>query len=237
MQAISVFDTLTFTPSDTDTFTCTNSGLETASNLVLRARDAFGMHRPVHIHLEKKIPIQAGLGGGSSNAATTLFALNEMNGLPYTNEQLMEIGATLGADVPFFLSSGVALCTGIGDVVSPSDISFSGWILKPMFGVSTEGAYQGCIPSLDGDLELFENDLERGVFASDARMASIKEELERVFDKVVMTGSGSAFFCIGTMTNAIAEKYTTFHVEPVRRNVGKWYDVGTKHVVHENLST
>lgn len=234
MQAVSLFDTLTFTPADADLFTCSIPDLESEDNLVVRAVKAFGKHTPVAIHLEKKIPMEAGLGGGSSNAATTLFALNELNGSPYTLQELMKIGATLGADVPFFFSDGCAICEGIGDNVSPSDISYSGYIIKPRFGVSTQDAYQGCTPIDDEELLLFHNDLEKGVFQKDERMAITKEELLQVFDRVVMTGSGSAFFCIGNITDAISQKYTTFHTQPVLRNTGKWYDVETKHVVHTN---
>src|SRR5258707_15771605 len=98
-QAVSLHDTLTFTPAETLTLTCDDPSIPTdGTNLVLRAARALGAP-PVAIHLEKRIPAGGGLGGGSSNAATTLVTLARMFAL---NTPLAELALSLGSDVPFF---------------------------------------------------------------------------------------------------------------------------------------
>jgi 4-diphosphocytidyl-2-C-methyl-D-erythritol kinase len=91
------------------------------------------------ITLNKSIPQQAGLGGGSSNAASTLLALNKLWGLDWSRERLLEIAVTLGADVPFFLIGKNAWVEGIGDILQPIDLPVQDWVvLKPNEGVSTK---------------------------------------------------------------------------------------------------
>ena len=98
----------------------------------------------LHIRLHKRIPSQAGLGGGSSDAAATLLAVNELLGLALSPARLAEIGAALGADVPFFLTGGTALVEGLGERVTPLPPLAPPWplvIVKPPVGVSTAAAY------------------------------------------------------------------------------------------------
>ncbi|NDE70947.1 MAG: 4-(cytidine 5'-diphospho)-2-C-methyl-D-erythritol kinase, partial [Actinobacteria bacterium] len=78
-------------------------------------RSKFNSQFFVKIYLQKSVPSEAGLGGGSSNAATTLFALNELTHRPFSEEELIDMASKLGADVPLFFSSGSALVSGIGD--------------------------------------------------------------------------------------------------------------------------
>jgi 4-diphosphocytidyl-2C-methyl-D-erythritol kinase len=120
------------------------------SNLVWRAAQAFwralrrpGQVRDVSIRLEKRIPIEAGLGGGSADAAATLVALARLWRVPVRPAQLIDIGATLGADVPFFLSGGTALGLGRGEEIYPLADLPRHWVvlLIPGFGVSTSEAY------------------------------------------------------------------------------------------------
>src|SRR6187397_97234 len=120
------------------------------SNLVWRAAEALwrALRRPtpvrdVVIRLEKHIPLQAGLGGGSADAAATLMALATLWKVPVRPAQLTDVAATLGADVPFFLSGGTALGLGRGDEVYPLADLARHWIvlLVPGFGVSTADAY------------------------------------------------------------------------------------------------
>ncbi len=122
-----------------------------ASNLVHRAARAFltaaGIRDGVQIHLEKKIPMAAGLGGGSGNAAATLLALNELFENPLTAGQLHGIAATLGSDVPFFLQTQPALATGRGEQIVPlapfpALRSNSLLLIHPGFGISTPWVYQ-----------------------------------------------------------------------------------------------
>ncbi len=120
------------------------------SNLVWRAAEALwrSLRRPapvrdVVIRLDKQIPVQGGLGGGSSDAAATLLALTRLWRVPLRPSQLTDVAATLGADVPFFLSGGTALGLGRGDEVYPLADLPRHWIvlLVPGFGVSSADAY------------------------------------------------------------------------------------------------
>ena len=101
----------------------------------------------VKIHLEKNIPLAAGLGGGSGNAATTLLALNELFGQPLAAEKLHELAAALGSDIPFFLQDKPALATGRGEKMQPLE-NFPAlrgkafFLIHPGFGISTPWAYQ-----------------------------------------------------------------------------------------------
>lgn len=132
--------------------TCSDASLPVDSrNLVHRAATAFlsaaGIRDGVKIHLEKKIPLAAGLGGGSGNAATTLLGLNELFGAPLPMEKLHESAAALGSDIAFFLQNKPALATGRGENIQPlepfqvlRDAVF--FLIHPGFGISTPWAYQ-----------------------------------------------------------------------------------------------
>ena len=120
-------------------------------NLVHRAATAFlqaaKITGGVRIHLEKKIPLAAGLGGGSGNAATTLLALNELFDQPLAPEKLHELAAALGSDVPFFLQNRPALATGRGEKIQPLEdfpaLRGKAFLLiHPGFGILTAWAYQ-----------------------------------------------------------------------------------------------
>ena len=131
---------------------CSNASLPADSqNLVHRAASAFleaaKITDGVQIHLEKHLPLAAGLGGGSGNAATTLLALNELFDAPLSSEQLHAIAAGLGSDIPFFLQTRPALATGRGERIQPLDFfpAFRGaWLvlIYPGFGIPTPWAYQ-----------------------------------------------------------------------------------------------
>ncbi len=132
--------------------TCSEPSLPTdASNLVYRAAAKFleltEAKDGIRMHLEKRIPISAGLGGGSSNAANTLLGLNELFGQPLTPTQLEQTAASLGSDVPFFLQSQPALAIGRGERVKSLQpfAAFHGafiLLVHPGFGISTAWAYQ-----------------------------------------------------------------------------------------------
>lgn len=132
--------------------TCSHPALPVDSkNLVYKAAAAFlraaGVGDGVRVHLEKRIPLAAGLGGGSGNAAATLLGLNELFGERLTLEQLKTEATALGSDVPFFLQPGPALATGRGENVVPLERfpALEGafvLLIHPGFGVSTAWAYQ-----------------------------------------------------------------------------------------------
>ena len=132
--------------------TCSDPGLPTdAGNLVHRAATAFrnaaAITSGLRIHLQKQIPLAAGLGGGSSNAAATLRGLNELFGQPLPVARLAELAAGLGSDVNFFLQDQPALATGRGEIIESLSpfLALRGasfFLIHPGFGISTPWAYQ-----------------------------------------------------------------------------------------------
>jgi 4-diphosphocytidyl-2-C-methyl-D-erythritol kinase len=201
-----------------------------SSNLVHRAATAFleaaGISEGVCIHLTKQIPMAAGLGGGSGNAATTLLGLNELFGLPLTVEQLQPLAAKLGSDVNFFLQSRPALATGRGERVEsladfPAMQGAFFLLVHPGFGISTPWAYQNLarFPSaLNGtpgrarklisllqtaDLSVaggeFYNSLEAPALEKYPVLALYQEFLrEQGAEAALMSGSGSTTFALFT---------------------------------------
>ncbi|HMP81316.1 MAG TPA: 4-(cytidine 5'-diphospho)-2-C-methyl-D-erythritol kinase [Verrucomicrobiota bacterium] len=150
---VNVCDRLTFTLGGNGVrLTCSDASLPVDSgNLVHHAATAFlgaaNISDGVQIHLEKKLPLAAGLGGGSGNAATTLLGLNELFDSPLKDEKLHELASALGSDVPFFLQSKPAIATGRGEKVQPLDAfpALRGaqfLLVHPGFGISTPWAYQ-----------------------------------------------------------------------------------------------
>jgi len=123
MQTIGLHDVLTFEAAHEIEFSCSAPGLRTDDNLVWKAvralREATGKHTGARIILEKKIPLAAGLGGGSSDAAAALKGLNRLWGLNLAAEKLAEIAAGIGSDVPFFIYGGTCLAQGRGERITP----------------------------------------------------------------------------------------------------------------------
>jgi 4-diphosphocytidyl-2-C-methyl-D-erythritol kinase len=153
LQPIRVFDRLSFTrASQGIQLSCTVPGLPTdARNLVHRAAalflEAARIKEGVRVDLQKNIPLAAGLGGGSGNAAITLLGLNELFREPLAPEELQRLAASIGSDVPFFLQSQPALATGRGERIEPLE-SFPALkgaafvLIHPGFGIATAWAYQ-----------------------------------------------------------------------------------------------
>jgi 4-diphosphocytidyl-2-C-methyl-D-erythritol kinase len=153
MHPVGLHDWLSFDRGGKDIkLTCNDPVLPVHSrNLVYRAAALFlkkaAINDGVRIHLEKRIPISAGLGGGSGNAATTFLALNELFGHPLPPAAVQEMAAELGSDIPFFLQSHPALATGRGEIIQPLDFfpalqSTYIVLIHPGFGISTSWAYQ-----------------------------------------------------------------------------------------------
>jgi 4-diphosphocytidyl-2C-methyl-D-erythritol kinase len=153
MQPVNLCDELAFESIRKGIeLSCSDPALPADSrNLVYRAAERFiasaGVSGGVRIRLEKKIPLAAGLGGGSGNAATTLLALNELFDHPLPGKKLFEIAASLGSDVPFFLQEKPALAVGRGENIQPlenfpalKDKAFL--LIHPGFGIATPWAYQ-----------------------------------------------------------------------------------------------
>lgn len=218
MTPISLADRLTIEAMPSDgaiDFSCDDPSLPTGeNNLVVRAvklfRAATGISTGVKIGLKKKIPHGAGLGGGSSDAASTLLGLNELFAARLTDPDLLKLAAQLGSDVPFFIARSAAVCRGRGEIVTPTSLSarFSLLLIKPDFGVPTSWAYgkwneSRQLPGVDYSPQEFNgmtfvNDLERPVFEKFVLLGYLKTWLRRQPEVSValMSGSGSTLFAI-----------------------------------------
>ena len=149
MQRIELSDSISIEPINEDKIIVdsTNMELSGEENLAYQAalllKKKFKVKHGVKIFVEKNVPLEAGLGGGSSNAATTLLNLNKLWGLKLKERQLVELASQIGSDVPFFIGENAALVEGIGDKIKRIKKSFSINIvlINPGFRVSTKWAY------------------------------------------------------------------------------------------------
>jgi 4-diphosphocytidyl-2-C-methyl-D-erythritol kinase len=241
MHPVAVFDCLTFArAAEGVSLTCNNPALPIDSrNLVFRAASAFlataRLTEGVRIHLDKHLPLAAGLGAGSANAATTLLALNELFGQPLASDKLQAVAVSLGSDVPFFLQPKPALATGRGEQIQPLDFfpafqNMAFLLVHPGFGIATAWAYaqlprfpaalngqpnraQKLIAQLQsGDLigAEFYNSLEAPAFEKYPLLEMFKEFLlNHGATAALMSGSGSAIFALVQEQNgqALAEKF------------------------------
>lgn len=227
-----------------DLFTCSDPTLPTdSSNLVIKAVELFrrktNTTKKFSIHLKKQIPQQAGLGGGSSNAATTLWALNALCGHHATESELSAWGSEIGSDVSFFLSNGTAYCTGRGEILLPLDPLKNSalWVIKPHEGLSTPQVYgklkveelsgrdpeEALASFLSGSPTYF-NDLEQPAFSVMPRLALLKQQLlDAGFSDVLMSGSGSSFFCMGDGAMPPLSRCKVFKAQFLNRSCHTWY--------------
>jgi 4-diphosphocytidyl-2-C-methyl-D-erythritol kinase len=182
-------------------------GVVERDDLAVRAahalREAAGVSRGVTIRLDKRIPSGAGLGGGSSDAASVLLALNRLWSLGLSRDELMRIGVRLGADVPFFIGGGPALARGIGDVLAPMSVPVQ-WIAlaMPRAHVSTASMFASneltqSEPS--AKISVFSegyghNDLEAAAVAQYPQVGEAVQALRRASPSARMTGSGACVF-------------------------------------------
>jgi len=184
-------------------------------NLIFKAtsllKERFGVPWGARISVDKRIPAGKGLGGGSSNAAMTLYALNELWGIRLDNQKLMNLGRELGADVPYFLEGGLCLGVERGDVIIPlNDVQhFHCLLVLPEFSVLTSSIYQRVDLSLTSsnkaskiikflgsrDFSLLENELEETVFSLYPQIKEIKSILQNVGSELsLVSGTGAAVF-------------------------------------------
>lgn len=208
-------DRITLKKARTFSFTCDDPSLPLGeTNLIVKAVRAFEAATAttctLHIHLEKRVPHGAGLGGGSSDAASVLLGLNQLHSAPLTEQELTHRAGTFGSDIPFFITPGPSWCTGRGEKIEPAENipPLPVLLLKPSFGVSTQDAYGRFaygrpLPDIPyatqkaGNLTLV-NDLERPVFAKHRFLAEIKHWLlhQPAVSAALMSGSGSTVFAI-----------------------------------------
>ncbi len=223
-QKISLYDEIILQRTTQKGFTLTvDTSLipSDTTNLISRAaslliQDRGAIPTGVSIHLKKKIPVGAGLGGGSSNAALTLLGLNRLLGLGLTREYLQQLAAQLGADVPFFVSRcTTAYATGIGEKITPLELQSRLWflIVYPDVSISTAWAYSeiskynlltksekntiftNSVLSLNKVISLLENDFERVVEPEYPEVRKIKENIMQAGAAgTLLSGSGSSVF-------------------------------------------
>ncbi|OGN95149.1 MAG: 4-(cytidine 5'-diphospho)-2-C-methyl-D-erythritol kinase [Chloroflexi bacterium RBG_13_50_10] len=133
VQTVGLCDVISFELADVISLECSEPSLQTSDNLAVQAaellREVSSCQKGVKIKLEKRIPWDAGLGGGSSDAATTLLALNKLWNLKLKTADLVELAARLGSDVRFFIHGGTALIEGRGEKVTPLTVSAPGWFV------------------------------------------------------------------------------------------------------------
>jgi 4-diphosphocytidyl-2-C-methyl-D-erythritol kinase len=232
LQTIDLADRLIYSPLDQEIeITCDNADVpHDETNLAYRAavslRDFTGVKYGVRISIEKRIPVAGGLGGGSSNAAVTLLALQKLWNVQLKMGDLYRLGSRLGSDVPFFFTGGTCLAVGRGNEVYPLEDFAAEFILlvNPGIRVETAGAYANLPPELTNhapadkmplSLESAQarlsrgsgrtepnwirlhNDLEIPVLARYPLLGEIKERLKK-FNAcgILMSGSGSTIFAI-----------------------------------------
>jgi 4-diphosphocytidyl-2-C-methyl-D-erythritol kinase len=226
MQAVALEDELhvrLYPGHDDIQLRCDASGLAAdQTNLVHRAASAVMKQAEqsigIQIDLSKRIPMGAGLGGGSSDAAATIIALNRLLRLNWSTAQMAEVAGSLGSDVPFFLYGPTAIVSGRGETVRPTTIEGTRWValVNPGFGVETKWAYHELASTRDGVRPLArlhqeidheqrmtwselaaaaENDFESPVFAAHGVLRDIKQALlDQGADIALLSGSGATVF-------------------------------------------
>jgi 4-diphosphocytidyl-2-C-methyl-D-erythritol kinase len=185
-----------------------------AAEVLARAHQSIGLD----VELRKRIPMGAGLGGGSSDAAATIIGLNRLLRLEWSPTQMADAGQSLGSDVPFFFFAPSAIVAGRGETVRPVDVEGRRWVVlvNPGFGVNTKWAYQQLAatrtavrPLLPVQQELdrqsklswtqmvaaAENDFESPVFAAHGKLREIKQSLQAYGAEIaLLSGSGATVF-------------------------------------------
>lgn len=257
-QAISLGDTLEIemAPSDTLEWEKGPSFVEPPGGLPLDERNLIwkavalfrkktGFDRKIRCHLTKHIPCCAGLGGGSSNAATTLYLLSKLSGNHISDEKLAHWAADIGSDVPFFFSCGTAKCTGRGEIIenlSPPQRAETLWVIASQHGLATPEIFrrldlaktskaspQELLEKLTtGNIkqqspDTFVNDLQAPAFF-------LREDLKRRREELLpsapcfMTGSGSALIYLADQAPPPRQEETLFQAKFLNRTRHCWYD-------------
>ncbi len=245
LQSISLADELNISPASDIVFLCDDKSLADETNLVVRAarllRERYGVGDGAALSLSKRIPAGAGLGGGSADAAAALMALSHFWGLRTSLDELREIGAELGADIPFCLAGGTAMATGFGEeIISLSDLELGEFlIVKPHRSLETARVYREwdelslgrpaasadrldfmlkAIDSNDRDavIKNLENDLDG---AAERLLPEIRWAKETALhfgaEAAMVTGSGSAIMVFPSKTNDARRLAAAFSGEPV----------------------
>ncbi len=233
MQTISLFDEISVEKNSAGEIRLFSDGGKFAEGMPLDEKNTcykaamvflehIGAQDGIDIHILKNIPSQAGLGGGSSDAATVLRLLNSLFEANLSYDKLRKLAAKVGADVPFLVTGGCALCEGMGEILTPIENGLGGYVLlmKPDFGISTPEAYRlfdekklpygnssEAVINSGSFHGLLSNDLEKAV--ANSEILWLKKEIVKLGGSdSLMTGSGS---CV----------YGLFEDERVARHVGR----------------
>lgn len=219
MLPLTFHDTLEIELSDKDIYTSDSDMIFDESNTIVKAvkimREAYKLEQCFKIHCEKRIPMQAGLAGGSADAAAVLRGINTLCDLRIPMNELALLGKKIGADVPFCVLNKPAYVSGIGEKIEPFDPIFDYEILlvKPQKGVSTKSAFEmldfktAIHPQISKIVSALKignakewipelgNTLEQTAFQLVPEIETIKKQLQKDgFDAVLMSGSGSCLF-------------------------------------------
>lgn len=229
MQSVNLYDTLTFTKSDEKGITLTANKREIPldeRNLIYKAADLlykkYSMPEGVRIHLDKKIPMAAGMAGGSTDAAAALTGMNRLFELGISQEELCGLGVKIGADVPYCIMGGTVLAEGIGEILTPLPPAPDCFLViaKPGIDVSTKYVYENlhadkltCHPDIDGMVRAVSNQDRRRIAAAMGNvLETVTVQEYPVIDEIkkfmkengavnsLMSGSGPTVFAI--MENA-----------------------------------
>ena len=215
-QTVDVFDTITIKENRSGSITLSGDDKSVEwdeSNTIMKAFDAiyknYDVKKGFDLFVEKRIPAGSGLGGGSSNAAVILLYLNEYFKLELTLDDLIDIGAKIGADVPFFLMGGTVLARGIGEKMTPledkeekhvhiavPDINVSTRLIFSRFNLTSKPIKSKIDTFMKSqDYRILENNLEKITFELFPKVGVIKEKMRALYyDLVLMSGSGSAVY-------------------------------------------
>ena len=245
MQTVSLYDYLTIEAKKAETTEITLSGTSAEipyneKNLVFKAVKLFleesGISAKINIFIEKNIPIAAGLAGGSTDAAGTLYGLNEILGQLFSRKELHELCSSLGSDLNVCLEGGTLLATSRGEVIQKldCDINYPVTLIKPKkLGISAKEAYTkyaakkikpqnnmtekliDAIKNQQNIQEFLYNDLEYAIFDDYRKLQTIKEKLPNS----IMSGSGSTYFILGNLKENIFDD--TYQVIPNLHFVNK----------------
>jgi len=261
MQTVDLNDTicLTATKDTSVRMICTRSELSNDDNLAAQAaqaiRQRLSLTQGLDIELHKRIPVAAGLGGGSSNAAAVLLALRQWWQLPLSTTDLQTIAAALGSDVPFFLTGGLALCEGRGERITPLAYRLPPsmrWIMlvKPAISVSTAVVFRNLTERDYSDgtasrsvlaalaalaeggnqlpLENLHNSLEHSVLEQYPQVAQAREEMLRAgVPYVRLSGSGPTLFSTFSNLSQAAHVQQQLHAQG--------YEVYLTHAVYPDV--
>ena len=250
MQEIDLYDNIEIHPNKSQKLTIQCEGSievpNNSENLCMKAAQLivnnYNINCGLNIELYKNIPTGSGLGGGSSNAAAVLCALNNMFELNISNQRLHDLAFELGCDIPFFINGGIQISEGKGEKLTKLNIDLSNYfilLIHPKFNVSTKWAYSFFKNNLPNtfdcdkfrsfqaspDWELFENDFENIIKSTYPEVVKIRKILESHSSLFVsLSGSGSTMF--GVFKNFLKadiayQKFKTYNchiVQPLKRN-------------------